>query len=168
MLFYENLGEIIFHWHERFDVDELLILSGFVSAEPISKLQYLPFKCTVIYGMYESEGISEKFNTTLNKFNLDIPNLNVLYSVFSVHSKCYVWKKNSKIVTALMGSANFTVNGLLTPYREILTEVTFDTFEVLENYLNIVLENCIPCYDNSIKTKKKSQIMHAEFINENC
>ena len=68
----------------------------------------------------------------------------ILYSKLAVHSKCYIWRKNANIVTALVGSANFSVSGLENPYKEVLAETTFDTFAPLNKYLNIVLENCIP------------------------
>lgn len=51
MLFYENLEEIIFNRHEMFDVDELIVLSGYVGPQPVSRLVDLPFDTSVIYGM---------------------------------------------------------------------------------------------------------------------
>ena len=154
MLFYENLEEIIFHRHEMFDVDELVILSGYIGPGPTSRLESVPFKTSVIYGMYGSDKISQKLDFTLKKMNS--PKVTILYSKLPVHSKCYIWRKNSNIVTALVGSANFSVSGLANPYKEVLAETTYDTFLPLNNYLNIVLENCIPCYDDSIKYKRQN------------
>jgi FAD/FMN-containing dehydrogenase len=45
------------------------------------------------------------------------------------------WKHNGEIVHALVGSANFSTNGLTTPYREILAETTRDTFKPLDDYI---------------------------------
>lgn len=64
-----------------------------------------------------------------------------------MHSKCYAWRNRGQIVHALIGSANFSTNGLATPYREILAETTHDTFNPLNNYLNQVLNNSISCLE---------------------
>jgi len=52
----------------------------------------------------------------------------------------------------LIGSANFSTNGLNTPYREILAETTFDTFNPLNEYIKKVLNNSISCLE--IETSK--------------
>ncbi|MCC5912695.1 MAG: hypothetical protein JJT76_19945 [Clostridiaceae bacterium] len=51
MLFYDNLEEIIFHRHEMFDADEMVVLSGYLGPQPVGRLRELPFKTSVIYGM---------------------------------------------------------------------------------------------------------------------
>jgi NgoFVII restriction endonuclease. len=164
MLFYENLEEIIFHRHEMFDVDELVILSGYVGPGPTSKLKSVPFKTSVIYGMYGSDKISQKLDHALKK--LSSSKVTILYSKLAVHSKCYIWRKNANIVTALVGSANFSVSGLENPYKEVLAETTFDTFAPLNKYLNIVLENCIPCYDASVKFKKQNIVPYKNGVTQ--
>jgi len=70
MLYTENLEEIIFHRHEMFASDELIILSGYVGPKPIERLQFLPFQSKVIYGMYGSEGIKSALHYSL----IDIQN----------------------------------------------------------------------------------------------
>ena len=65
MLYTENLEEIIFHRHEMFASDELIILSGYVGPKPIERLQFLPFQSKVIYGMYGSEGIKSALHYSL-------------------------------------------------------------------------------------------------------
>lgn len=158
MLFYENLEEIVFHRHEMFDVDELVVLSGYVGPQPVSRLSSLPFQTSVIYGMYGSDSISEKLHNTLNRLSEIHDNTTIKYSKMPVHSKCYVWRKNKKIVTALLGSANFSVSGLSNPYKEVLAETTFDTFDPLNKYLDVVLGNCIDCSDENIKLKKTTKV----------
>lgn len=155
MLFYENLEEIIFHKHEMLDVDELVILSGYLGPKPVSKLENIPLKTSVIYGMYGSDKISEKLHNSLLKLNSNMNNTDIFYSEIPVHSKCYIWKKKSKIVAALIGSANFSINGLTTPYREILAETTLDTFSPLNKYLEKVLKSSINCDDSSVKFKNQ-------------
>ena len=160
MLFYENLEEIIFHRHEMFDVDEMLVLSGYVGPQPVERLKELPFKTSVIYGMYGSDRISERLHTSLIKLNEQIDNTEIFYSNLPVHSKCYIWKKQSKIVTALIGSANFSVSGLSNPYKEVLAETTFDTFNPLNQYVEKILSYCLRCNDSDIKLRTKTQIVH--------
>lgn len=143
MLYNRNLEEIVFDRHNIIDTDELVIISGYVGPNPIQRLNQLPFKTTVIYGMYGSEGIKKKLHESLLPLNND--KVSILYSNIPVHSKCYIWKKDKKIVHALIGSANFSTNGLTTPYREVLAETTRDTFEPLQLYLNEIINNSINC-----------------------
>ncbi|MCC5912696.1 MAG: NgoFVII family restriction endonuclease [Clostridiaceae bacterium] len=100
--------------------------------------------------------MSERLHTTLLKLNDEMTNTAIYYSNLPVHSKCYIWKKKSKIVTALIGSANFSVNGLSNPYKEVLAETTFDTFEPLNQYTQKILGYCIECDDSSIKLRDKN------------
>lgn len=166
MLFYENLEEIVFHRHEMFDVDELVVLSGYIGPQPVSRLKELPFKSSVIYGMYGLDSISVKLNETLNKLNQEIPNTDILYSNLPVHSKCYIWKKGKNIVTALIGSANFSVSGLSNPFKEVLAETSFDTFAPLKGYLDLVIKQCIKCSDPSVKTKTKAPATVGQEVTE--
>lgn len=158
MLFYENLEEIIFHRHEMFDVDEIIVLSGYLGPQPVSRLDTLPFKSSVIYGMYGSDNIGERLHTSLLNLNNKMDNTSILYSNMPIHSKCYVWKKNDKIVTALVGSANFSISGLSNPYKEVLAETTFDTFSPLNQYLIKIKENCIDCTTHMPSASKSKNI----------
>ena len=147
MLYTENLDKIIFHRHEMFLSDELIVLSGYVGPKPVEKLQSLPIQSKVIYGMYGAEGIKQPLHDSLTRLQNSVDKLNIFYSILPVHSKCYVWRKNGQIVHALVGSANFSTNGLTTPYREILAETTHDTFVPLNEYIKKVLNNSISCLE---------------------
>lgn len=155
MLYYEGLEEIIFHRHEIIDCNELFVLSGYVGPNPISRCRELPFKTTVVYGMYGSEGIRRGLHTQLIKESLENRNLQILYSTIPVHSKLYCWMKDGKVVHALIGSANFSVSGLTAPYKETLAETTRDTFSVLDKYLKEVQRNSIVCADAVVKENRK-------------
>ncbi|MBP5292288.1 MAG: NgoFVII family restriction endonuclease [Lachnospiraceae bacterium] len=157
MLFYENLEKIIFHRNELFRCDELVILSGYVGPHPVHRLQTLPLKSTVIYGMYGSEGIQKSLHTALLHENEISDNVNILYSSMPVHAKCYIWKNRGEVVHALVGSANFSTNGLTTPYKEVLAETTADTFEPLDHYLNMIMADAISCYDAVVKDNKQGR-----------
>ena len=59
-------------------------------------------------------------------------NLIIKYSSQEIHSKIYIWRSKGKTLTALIGSANFSSNGLRTDYRESLADATRDTFNPLD------------------------------------
>jgi hypothetical protein len=147
MLYTQNLEEIIFQRHEILDNDELIVLSGYLGPRPVARLEELPFNFRVIYGMYGSDGIQNRLHNSLIRIQNEVENLNIFYSQIPVHSKCYVWRRQGQIIHALLGSANFSINGLTTPYREILAETTRDTFNPLNTYLGHVLNNSISCLE---------------------
>ena len=160
MLYTENLEELVFNRHQLFETDELIVLSGYLGPHPVSRLNSLPFPSKVIYGMYGSEGIKPALHSFLKNIQENTPpSLNIFYSQIPVHSKCYVWRRNGRIVHALVGSANFSTNGLTTPFREILAETTFDTFEPLNNYITHVLNRSISCLEGMANSNVSIQII---------
>jgi hypothetical protein len=150
MLYTANLEEIIFQRHQLFESDELYIISGYVGPSPVLRTEELPFKTTVVYGMYTSDGIRGSLHDALKRSQQNIDNLDIYYSQIPVHSKCYVWKNRRNVTHALIGSANFSRKGLNTPFREILSEATVDTFQPLGDYVSKVLSNSLSCLDSSI------------------
>lgn len=170
MIFYDNLEEIVFHRHEMFDVDELVVLSGYVGPKPIERLKTLPFKTSVIYGMYGADGIGQALHRSLIELDAKIPNTDIFYSELPVHAKCYIWKKQGKITTALIGSANFSISGLSNPYKEVLAETTFDTFSPLDTYVNRIMAYCKRCSEITVddtKLKKKGTTTQENTIEVN-
>ncbi|WP_419750018.1 restriction endonuclease PLD domain-containing protein [Terrisporobacter petrolearius] len=155
MLFTSNLEELIFNRHLIHQSDELVILSGYLGPNPVRRLANLPIKSTVIYGMYASDGISEKLHNSLLQVENNVDKVTILYSNTTIHSKCYIWKKEGKIIHALIGSANFSTNGLSIPYKEMLAETTYDTLYELEKYLDVVIKNSISCTTAEIKLKNR-------------
>lgn len=155
MLFYQNLENIVFNRYQLFQCDELVVLSGYVGPSPIRKLETLPIKSTVIYGMYGCDGIQRSLHSTLITENQQLSKVDILYSSIPVHSKCYIWKYRGDVVHALIGSANFSTNGLTTPFKEVLAETTYDTFDPLNQYLKMVLTNSIKCEDAVVKENKR-------------
>ena len=145
MLFNTNLEEIIFHRHQTVLSNELIVLSGYLGPNPVGRLASLPLNSTVIFGMYGDRGIQERLHQALVHHQINIPNVNIYYSTVPIHSKCYIWKNQNQIQHALIGSANFSTNGLTTPYREILAETTYDTFQPLQEYIDRVMSNAILC-----------------------
>ncbi|MCI7591738.1 MAG: NgoFVII family restriction endonuclease [Lactobacillus johnsonii] len=89
MTFYcKNLEEKIFNKHTDLTVepDELIIISGYLGPSPVERLKELPFKTTVIAGMY-TRGVNPKLYNALKKSTENNPNLTVLFSSIEVHSK---------------------------------------------------------------------------------
>jgi hypothetical protein len=167
MLFNTNLEEIIFHRHLNIQSDQLIILSGYVGPKPIERLQELPINTTVIYGMYGDKGIQTRLHNSLINCQNNIQNVDIFYSTIPIHSKCYIWKHNNEIQHALIGSANFSTNGLTTPYREVLAETTYDTFYALNEYVQRVLNHSILC-NNEILQIPQQSIQENLNINLNC
>ncbi|MFA6199966.1 MAG: restriction endonuclease PLD domain-containing protein [Bacteroidales bacterium] len=163
MLYTDNLDSIIFHRHEIFQSDELIVLSGYIGPKPIERLKNLPFNTKVIYGMYGSEGIKRSLHDSLLGLQNNINNINIFYSKLPIHAKCYVWKKDGKIVHALVGSANFSTNGLSTPNREVLAETTIDTFSPLNAYLDLILQNSLSCIELDV-IKIDDRVLNANEI----
>lgn len=154
VLFYRNLDQIIFNRNQLLSCDELVIISGYVGPHPIRKLEALPIKSTVIYGMYGCDGIQRSLHNALVNANDESSKVNILYSTIPVHAKCYIWKYKGEVRSALVGSANFSTNGLTTPFKEILADATVDTFDPLDQYLDLVLGKAISCKDAVVSENK--------------
>lgn len=166
MLYQKKLDKIIYNRYKHIDHDELdlVIISGYVGPGPIKKISEIPLHTTIVYGMYACNGISQALHNTLinddNKFN----NVDIYYSSFPVHSKLYMWRYQGVVIDALVGSANFSTNGLTNPFRETLAEPTYDTFSDLDNYIELVLSQAIRCR-NGIASPTHKLDVTAEIYN---
>jgi hypothetical protein len=142
MLFYQDLEEIIFTRSQLLPaVDQFVVVSGYVGIQPISRLRELDIPSQVIYGMYGANGIGAPLHRSLLRLENELSNTDIYYSQLPVHSKCYAWLKSNRVIHALVGSANFSVNGLNTDYRVTLAEATTDTYAPLKRYIDFVMEN---------------------------
>lgn len=159
MLFHRGLEECVFGRYEKFDVNEFIVLSGYVGPEPIERLRELPLRSKIIYGMYGEASISKRLHERILSLNEKQADTTILYSKVPIHSKCYLWLKNGDLVTALVGSANFSVNGLRTDDREVLAETTRDSFEELQSYIRHIEENSIDCTSPEVEFKRRGQIL---------
>ena len=168
MLYFDNLYEIIFQRHRLMTCDEFVVISGYVGPAPVRRVREIPLKTTVVYGMYASDGIHESLKSALVKEEDEIRNLRVMCSTMPVHSKIYLWLNEGKVVHSLIGSANFSLNGLTAPYRETLAETTSDSFKPLESYMKTVLGRSVPCRDvsaggrSSEERKRKTAVSSEE------
>ena len=145
MLYWENLDKIVFTRNQLVSCDELIILSSHIGPTMLGRLKELPIKSTVIYGMYGLDGIDKSMHKSFLDEQKACENTEILYSKTPIHSKCYVWKSNGKIVSALIGSADFSINGLTKSLKEILVDVTEDSFDELDKYLESIIANSQKC-----------------------
>ncbi len=160
MLYYTNLENKVFESPSSPEIDNFVVLSGYIGVEPISKLADLPsnIHATVIYGMYGSDNISAPLHNALLELQNKLPNVEILYSTIPVHSKVYFWREGENIANALIGSANFSVSGLRNDYKEILTDMEESSFPDFKTYYEYVRQRCIACTDNNIRAKKVSKL----------
>lgn len=156
MLHYENLINCVFDDNAFNSSDELTIISGYVGAYPIKKLQEIPSNvhATIVYGMYGFEQIAAPLHNALLKLQMELKNVDIYYSTIPVHSKLYIWKKEDKSQKILIGSANFTRGGLENDYKEVLADVASSTFYQYEEYAHFIQQYCIPCTDDTVVAKR--------------
>lgn len=155
MLFDHNLDNIVYERYKLNRCDDIAIISGYVGPAPIEKISQLPIHSTIIYGMYGSDGIGKALHNSLVAADKKYENVDIYYSTVPVHSKIYMWRNHNEVIHALIGSANFSTNGLTTPYKETLAETTSDTFEPLDNYLARIMSTAIRCTEATVKVRQK-------------
>lgn len=131
-------------------------MSGYVGYQTIKMLceQCSDVHITVVYGMYGSERISQPLHLALMEVQRQYSNITILYSTIPVHSKIYTWNCDAKIEKALVGSANFSISGMMNDYKEILSDVEQDTYSTLKEYCDYVLSKAISCNDAEVKFQK--------------
>lgn len=163
-MYINDLKGIIFNRHLSNGADELLIVTGYISSIPFKELKDLPINCKVIYGMYGTERISEQLHAVLKDIQSSAENLELFYSKGDVHAKCYIWKKEGKVVDAIVGSANFSQKGLATNMREVVVTTDESDYEGLNDYFNDILNNSLSCDSDEvrIKTEQEEKFIAAE------
>ncbi|GAA0355455.1 NgoFVII family restriction endonuclease [Alkalibacterium iburiense] len=144
-MFYSNkLEEVIFNFDDTLseEPDELIIISGYLGPNPVRRLADLPYNTFVIGGMYNN-GINRNLLSALNEAKDNNPKMKLKFSNVEIHSKLYVWRKNKNILSALIGSANFSSNGLHSNLREILAQANRGTFPQMEEYIKRITSNLV-------------------------
>ena len=147
MLYTKDLESIIFNRHEFCNSDELIIVSGYIGPGPTSRLSELPIVSNVYYGMVGEAGVSNRLHNSLLQITEADVNTNIYYSQVPIHAKCYAWRDQGAISQALIGSANFSTSGLCTPHREVLADVTSDSFDELNRYIDFVQKSSVDLLD---------------------
>lgn len=142
MLYYttksSTLQEHLIQITEGLDCDELLVLSGYVSPGPLKNLSLVEgVKLNVIFGL-AVESVSKLLHDELLRINDDNKKIKIFYCSTPTHVKIYLWLRDGIPVYCLNGSANFSSNGLLKPYREVLSQVPFTQFKSVLEYVKII------------------------------
>lgn len=155
MLYYTNLENIILHSDIAKKSDKLFVISGYVGAEMIKTLEHFPSNIhfEIIYGMYGSDNISEPLHKKLIELQRSLPNVRISYSTVPIHSKIYCWFCNDEIKGGLIGSANFTINGLRKDFKETLCDITSESIDEYRKYFIYVRDHSIPCTDTRVSLK---------------
>ena len=145
---HNTLEDLVFNRHNDLDsCDELQIISGYIGPSAAKRLSELPFQANVICGMYRVGALKKHEHPIYVGIQNNTHNVNILYSDMPIHTKLYLWKKENIILSALLGSANFSFSSLNSFRRELLTDVTDSYFNELSEYSNFVINNSILCTD---------------------
>lgn len=152
MLHYKNLNKLFFESVPQ-QATDFIALSGFLGPDPIKKLGELPFKSTIIYGLQKE---NQKFLLHQQLVGLHNENRKIFYPDIACHSKCYLWLNGNTPIKGLIGSANFSSNGLFNDYRETLLEVDENQLYVMKGYIEIILNSAKEC--NTVELKESEKI----------
>jgi len=159
MLYYKNLENILLHSDVAKSSNKLFVISGYIGSEVIKSLSEFPnIQFEIIYGMYGSDNISEPLHKKLVDLNKLMPNINISYSTVPIHSKIYCWFCNDEVIGGLIGSANFTINGLRKDYKETLSDINEENIGEYQHYFKYVRDHSIPCDDLRITLKKYKHV----------
>ncbi len=156
MLYTKDLAKVIFN---NFDVtiDEFIVISGWLGSAQVEEALKKKVKITALFGMSSTSGVPGANHQKLRIMDMTNKNLNVYYALpgNNVHSKIYVWKSRGVIKKALIGSANFTYQGISTDYRESLQTVEQADFNKLKEYLDEILNpsKIERCSSKNLKTR---------------
>lgn len=124
-----------------------IALSGYLGLGPIRSIGELDLQSQIIFGM-QKEANTPLLHSQLRALHND--NCRILYPEITCHSKCYLWLNGAVPIRGLIGSANFSSNGLLNPYREALFEVDRNQLFVLKGYIDIILNGAQNCSEVDI------------------
>ena len=141
MLHYKNLHDLFFESFPN-QATEFIALSGFVGIEPIIELHKLPFDSKVIFGLQKENNKVLLHNKLVG---LHTEKCKIYYPDIACHSKCYLWLNGQTPIKGLIGSANFSSNGLLNDYRETLLEVDKNQLFLLKGYIELILNSANEC-----------------------
>lgn len=160
MLYYKDLENKVLHSDMAANSNKLFVISGYVGAELIKTLSSFPSSTQfeIIYGMYGCDNISEPLHKKLVELHNSLPNVNISYSLVPIHSKIYCWFCNDKVKGGLIGSANFTINGLRKDFKETLCDIKLDSIDEYRKYFKYVCEHSIPCTDTRVILRKYKHI----------
>ena len=146
MFHHKELEKLLFDDFSDEEIDNIVVISGYVGLQPIGKLGELEGKKSlIIYGMYGKEGILAPLHEGIVKADEKMPNVSIMYSKRPIHSKIYIGRSNKEIKFVKIGSANISSSGLKNDGKEVLVDVDPVLFEKINSYFTWVKKKCIPC-----------------------
>ena len=146
MAYFADLEKIILERHFSNNADELIILSGYISAGPVEKLSAIKIRSKVIWGTLQRDKrmFTKSYDEKYKSITSDMSNsLEVFYKNTYDHSKIYCWLKNDWPVEILAGSANFTNSALKSTNEEFLFHVDREKYTDVHNYLKKALNGSV-------------------------
>lgn len=140
-LYYRNLHKEFF---ERFpqEATEFYAVSGYLGPDPVNRLLSLPLNSCVIYGL-QRETPNHILHQQLIKIHGD--KVSIMYPEVPSHAKCYLWLSEGRPIRGLVGSANFSTNGLSNDFRETLIEVEKPDLYAVKAYIDVIKESSKAC-----------------------
>ncbi|UOD50698.1 restriction endonuclease PLD domain-containing protein [Orrella daihaiensis] len=162
-LYYRNLFE---HFFDRYpnNATKFIAVSGYLGPDPIKKLHELPFPSQIVYGL-QRETPNSVLHAQLVKETTG--KVSVYYPEIPSHAKCYLWMEGDRPIRGLVGSANFSTNGLRNDFRETLIEVERPDLHSVLGYLNLLLERSMICTEVQLDqrpTQSISQTEHCDMV----
>ena len=144
-LYYRNLSAEFFERFPR-NTTEFWAVTGYVGPDPINRLLGLPFQSKVIYGL-QNENRDLALHNQLIKIHCET--VQIFYPSISTHSKCYLWLSEGQPLRGLVGSANFSFNGLNNDFRETLLEAERPDLWAVHAYIKTIHDSARACIDVS-------------------
>jgi hypothetical protein len=159
-----TLQQQLIQLSEGLDCDELLIVSGYVGPGPLMNLTLVDgIKLNVIFGL-ATESVSKQLHEELLRIENENKRIKIFYSNVPSHVKIYMWRKKGVPVYCVNGSANFTSNGLLKPFREILALVPASQFKSIMSYIKLIQDESFSLREFVPKVKTSSVTEEEERI----
>ncbi|HEY8559455.1 MAG TPA: restriction endonuclease PLD domain-containing protein [Pyrinomonadaceae bacterium] len=154
MLHYTDLDKLFFETYPN-QATNFIALSGYLGPDPVIKLGDLPFNSKIIYGL-QKENKRKMMPLHQQLVELHNNNRRIYYSDIACHSKCYLWLQGDLPIKGLIGSANFSSNGLYNDYRESLFEIDQNQLPALKEYVELILQSSKEC--NTVQIEEVPQL----------
>jgi len=157
-LYYQNLSQEFFSRYPK-NTTDFLAVSGYVGPTTLNQLNEMPFNSKVVFGLQK-----EKKNSDLHKQILiaNSSKVQIFYPGILSHAKCYLWLENGTPIRGLIGSANFSENGLNNDFRETLLEVDKRDLHPLRSYINIIADSAKLCTEVVVESTETSKFSETE------
>jgi len=150
-LYYRSLYKEFF---DRFpkEATDFYAVSGYLGPDPVSRLHSLKMNSFIIYGL-QREKSDPILHEQLKKLHRD--NVSIFYPEIPSHAKCYLWMSGDKPIRGLVGSANFSTNGLNNDFRETLIEVENQDLYAVKAYIDVIKESARACIEVAVSARQR-------------